>query len=427
MATTTTTNLDSAMKIIFDDALVNNVVRDTELVDAFQEGGGIKTDQTTGGRYIETAQMFSLPAGVGARSEGDYIPVPQGPVIENSRINLKKVMGAVEMTAETMKMVRTNEGAFVNWSKRALPALVERVTHELDRMLLGTSSGILARVNATTPATDLVVDTAMGVTLNTVAHPDPVLQFLPGAQLRASPNADGSTPRALVMIVEDLDYDNDTITVDQLATGLADDDYIFMGDANTLSAGKEPQGIHGLVDDGTLVATFQNIVRANYSAWRSLCYNAQDFGTNVEFTEDLIQFVDDKVWIEGGGKPNLIIAPRFGCRQFWQDLKADRAINDPRNYTGGKGYLYMVLGDRLVQIRSCRKMPRNVAFGITTSTMKKFMLHNWEWDDTTGSIWKQVVDGTGRKDAFWAYGSLYCEFGCSDPQKNFRIQNLYVS
>lgn len=123
----------------------------------------------------------------------------------------------------------------------------------------------------------------------------------------------------------------------------------------------------------------------------------------------------------------MIIAPRFGCRQFWKDLKADRAINDPRNYTGGKGHLYMVLGDRLVKIRSARKMPRNVAFGLQLNTFKKFMLHNWEWDDTTGSIWKQVVDGTGRKDAFWAYGSLYCEFGNSDPQKSWRIQNLYVA
>jgi hypothetical protein len=427
MASTTTTNLDSAMKIIFDDALVNNVVRDTELVDEFEDGGGIKTDTTTGGRYIETAQMFALPAGVGARSEGDYIPVPRGPTIANSRITLKKVMGAVEMTAETMKMVRTNEGAFVNWAKRALPALVERVTHELDRMLLNTSSGILARVNASTPALDLVVDTAMGITLNSVVSPDAALQFLINAGLRASPNADGSTPRTGQMVVEDVDYDNSTITVDALATSLADDDYLFMGDANTLSAAKEPMGIFGMVDDGTLVATFQNILRSTYRAWRALCYNAQDYGTNVEFTEELIQFVDDKVWIEGGGKPDMIIAPRFGCRQFWKDLKADRAINDPRNYTGGKGHLYMVLGDRLVKIRSARKLPRNVAFGLTLKTFKKFMLHKWEWDDTTGSIWKQVVDGTGRKDAFWAYGSLYCEFGNSDPQKNWRIQNLYVS
>ena len=46
---------------------------------------------------------------------------------------------------------------------------------------------------------------------------------------------------------------------------------------------------------------------------------------------------------------------------------------------------------------------------ITKSTFKKWMLHKFEWDDSTGAIWRQVTDGTGRKDAFWAYGSLYCE------------------
>jgi len=50
-------------------------VSDSELLSYFEEDGNVKQDETTGGRYIETAQYFQLPAGVGARAEGEYIPV----------------------------------------------------------------------------------------------------------------------------------------------------------------------------------------------------------------------------------------------------------------------------------------------------------------------------------------------------------------
>src|SRR5690606_12922443 len=108
--TTTTADLNAAMKIIFEDSIINNVVADSELLDLFESAGGIKTEETTGGRYIETAQLFALPAGVGSRGENGYIPVPRGPVIQNSKIYLKKVIGSVEMTGDVLKRVRSDIG-----------------------------------------------------------------------------------------------------------------------------------------------------------------------------------------------------------------------------------------------------------------------------------------------------------------------------
>jgi hypothetical protein len=84
----------------------------------------------------------------------------------------------------------------------------------------------------------------------------------------------------------------------------------------------------------------------------------------------------------------------------------------------------MLLGDRQVQVKVARKMPSTTLFGLTKSTFKKFVLHTFEWDRMTGSIWKQVTDSTGRKDAYYANGSGYMEFGGSDPRKNWRIKNI---
>jgi len=424
-ATTSTTDMDAAMKIIFEDTLVNNDVTDSELLNEFEEGGGIKTDTTTGGRYIETAQLFNLPAGVGFRLEGGYIPVPQGPLIANSRITLKKILASVEMNAEVLKRVRSDEGAYIDWGEKAFPTLLERLKNKIDSTMLGYGAGIIARVNDATPATNLEVDSAFGVASLSVVD-DVLLQFLEGETLKASPNANGTSPRALTMKVTDVDFTNGYLVVDQLATALADNDYLFGGDEAGNDAAAAFMGLLGHVDDGTILATYQNIVRATYAAWRSNVFDAQaaPFTTDQTLTEDVITYADDTAFTRGAAVIDLFITSRKGVRQLWKDLKGDRSLVDPRNYTGGKGKVFMLLGDRQVQVKVARKMPSSLAFGITKKTFKKFILHEFEWDTTTGAIWRQVTDSTGRKDAFYAYGSMYMELGGNDPRKNWRIKNI---
>lgn len=427
MATTqwTDTAMQAALKIIFDDAMVNSVVAESELLDLFQADGGIQTDQTTGGRYIEGSKLFNLPAGVGARSEGDYIPEASGPKIVNDRIYLKKILGTVELSGDTMKRVRTSEGAFVDWADQALPALVRRLNNELDRMLLGYGAGIKARVNAGVPATNLVVDSPMGIDSLGLDVRSSLLHFLAGETLIASPNADGTTPRSGVMTVEAIDWDNGYLVVDALAASLADNDYLFPGDAAGNSAAKEVMGLFGIVDDGSVLTTLQNISRTTYPEWRSLVVDAiVDIGAGTKLTEDTILYVDDRAYVQGAAVIDTLIASRKGLRDYWADLKADRTINDPRSYTGGKMGVSILLGDREVMLRAPRKMPDDTCFGVTRNRLRRWTLHNWEWQDQTGSIWKQVTDGTGRKDAHYAYGAMYAEVGTDDPQKHWRIENL---
>lgn len=420
-----TVDLNNAMKIIFEDSIVNNVVTDTELLDLFEEDNRIMREETTGGRYIETAQYFGLPAGVGARHENDYIPVPNGPSIENSRIYLKKIQGVVDMTGDVMKRVRSSEGAFLNWADRALPDLVTRLRHELDRMLLSYGAGIKARVNDGAPDATLGIDSAFGLAGLTNQH----LQFLEGESVVFSTNATGDPLRdtGTSAEVEDINDAGTEITLDALPAGVVDDDYIFPGDDSGFSgqgssgSDREPMGLLGMVDDGSVLATFQNIVRADWKLWRSIVEDAGAVGLN----EELITEVDDRVFVEGGGRGDVFVTSRTQIREYWKDLKQDRTLNDPRSYTGGKGdEVGIFLGDRTVRLRVARKMPPELAFLLQTDTFKRWQLGTFEWDDTTGAIWRQVTDATGRKDAFYAYGNMYLQMGCLHPRKNAKIENL---
>jgi hypothetical protein len=72
-------------------------------------------------------------------------------------------------------------------------------------------------------------------------------------------------------------------------------------------------------------------------------------------------------------------------------------------------------------------VPSSRCYGIDTSAMLRFRNGTGRWDDTDGSVFNRVVDGTGRKDAFFAVYVEEEEVGCGDPAKNFKITNLLAA
>lgn len=431
-----TSDINEALKILFNEPVANDVVSESELLSWFEEDNNVQTEQSTGGRYIETAQYFRLPAGVGFRAEGEYIPVPDGPVIKNSRVFLKKAQGVVEMTGDVMRRVKNDMGAYLNWADRALPDLVTRMNNELDRATLGFGAGIKARVQALPGGATIRVDRAFGVT----GAMDAWLAFLEGERIVFSANANGNPLRnagagqsAQILTVNPDVATPDVygeIVVDAIPAAVLANDYIFAGDAAGVStqdasgADREIMGLLGMVDDGTILATFQNLARATYKLWNSIVIDGSVNPYNGNLTEDLLVFADDESYVKGGGKVDGIVTSRSGLRAYWKSLKGDRQVNNPTPGQGGRGPMSVLLGDRNVPIKAVRKMPPQFTFGLERGTFKRWTLGGFEWDDNTGAIWNRVSDATGRKDAYYAVGNLYKQLGCLKPRANFRIQGL---
>jgi len=436
--TTLTTDLDEALKIIFSDPLINNIVEDTEFMDIFKVDMNVQADDTTGGRYIEMAHYFRLPAGVGARAENEYIPEPDDPRFENSRLYLRKLQGTVEMTGDTMRRVRSDEGAFLNYMERALPDLVTRLVNEIDRMYVSDGSGVKARISAISGAAGVytvTVNRTYGVDGFTGAY----LQFLEGERIVADPAPDGQTIRANGTIkgaqVTDLDEENSTIEVtgdNTLLAAWAVDDYLFSGDdagASTQTAAGQDREIAGClaaVDDGGIITNYNNIDRSasGNRLWKALVIDAGQAQWGGQMTEELATFADDEVTVKGAGKIDTMIMSRAAARGYWQSLKGDRTMVDPRSYTGGKGGLAVQLGDRTLDLKVSRKLAPEISFGLQSDTFRRLTLGQWEWDDRTGSIWNRVTDSVGRKDAFYAVGNMYEQLFCMAPRKNVRIEGL---
>ena len=444
--TTTTDAITEAMKIIFSDPLIVNIVEDSELLSIFQTDMNVSVDDTTGGRFIEMAHYFQLPAGVGARAENEYIPEADDPIFVNSRLFLRKIQGTVEMTGDTMRRVVGDEGAFINYMERALPDLVTRLVNEIDRMYIGFGAGIKARAELTPVKTSpTTLDIQTNRSLGVDGFTDSFLQFMEGERIVFDTAADGQTlitgggDRSLQ--VSDIDEDNNTIEftglealIDAIVAAGADI-YLFPGDeagASSQNAGGTDREIAGLMagaDDGGIIATYNNISRTgpNSRLWKSIIIDGSDAVWGGQLTEELLSFADDEVAVKGAGKVDTIIASRSAARGYWQSLKGDRVFNDPRSFAGGRNGLSIILGDREVSMKVARKLPPEVVFALQSDTWRRLTLGTWDWDDRTGSIWNRVIDSVGRKDAFFATGNMYEQLFCVAPRKNVRIDNLDAS
>ncbi|HJX76260.1 MAG TPA: hypothetical protein VJ247_07865 [Gaiella sp.] len=436
-ATTDTAALDNLMKILYSDPLIVDIVNDSELMDMFKTDFNVKTDETTGGKYIETAHYIRLAGAAGSRAENDYIPVPQSPKAFNGRIFLKKMMGVVEMTGDTMDRVVGDEGSFINFMERALPDTKERVVTEMDRQYIGFGAGIKARVKAGwvaggRVADALTVDSALGV----AGYEDAWLQFQEGETIVFSATAAGTALRnagtTQAALVENIVESTNAlaITADAgLLAAIADGDYIFAGDqsgASSQNAGvdRELAGLLAAVDDGGILPVYNNVTRAGNRSFNSRVFDASVAPYNGDLTEELLVIADAVTISSAGAKINAIVVSPHASIGYWQNVIGDRMIADARNFTGGKGKMAVQLGDRIVPFRSARKLPPQVAFGLTTDTFRRFTLKSWEWISRQGSIWNLVTDNIGRKDAYFAFGKMYEQLACLIPRRNFRIEGL---
>lgn len=424
---TSTTSFNDVLKTVYEPLMRDLSVIETELWDLFTEEENFQVIEGPDGKSINISHLFSWGGGVGTMGENDYIYASQDPNIKQSSINIAQWEATVEMSGRVMRRVKEGPAAFATWAERVLPARVQRLAFHKDRALMGTGTGIVFQVNQGTPAnTNMPINNAYGISgLEGAAN----LVYL-GDSLRYASDAAGSSLRSGAAVVTALSIKNGTISTDVLPTSTANADFIALGDANVNSFGKDNMGLLGIVDDGTVISTFQGLSRTTFPLMQGQILDATTANGSIyngQFGEELLDFADATQYEQGLGKADVVVTNRSGRRAFWKDLKNDRRINDPAgSYTGGRSDsgLKMILGDREVELKVARKCPLSRAFLLQKDTLKMYRVTPGRWDDTTGSIWTRSSDSTGRKDAFYAAYIEEFNVACDAPIKNMQVINL---
>lgn len=416
--------LNDALKYNYDKAFENNIEGESEVWAALEKTDGFEVQNTAGdGKGIQIEHNFSNGGGVYFSNESDYFGSSTNPTVVQSSTLIPTVHGTVQISGRVMRRMGSDKVAFANWAQRILPARAKRVAFHLDRAAVGTGTGIIGRIQDAVPdGTDIIGD-AFGITgLEGAGN-----LILRGDSLKYTANADGTTIRAGTAVVNNKPNGlTGAFSVVTMPTSTAQGDYVFLGDANVLSAGKEIMGLEGIIDNGTNLSTIQNLLRSTYLEMNAQIVDSSTAQFGSTLSEEVIDYADSTAFEQGdGGEPNLLLVNRSGNRSFWKTLKADRQITNPRgNYAGGRQKLEMLINDRMVQVKPCRKIPLSRAYGIDTRSIKRADIGPGGWVDTTGAVWRQVQDATGIKDAYVAFYIKETQIITYDPAMNYKITNL---
>jgi hypothetical protein len=421
--------LNDMLKNVYTKAFENNVEKDEEVADIISKAEGFEVVEGPDGKQINVGHIFSSGGGVGSMLEDDYLYTPTNPTTKQSVITIKQHTAIVQLSGRTLRRVKKGPAAFVSWASEALPRKAQRLAFHKDRQRLGTGTGIIARYNGTPDGTGDPIDNMFGISgLDDRA----AMLLLRDDNLRAGPNANGSSLRTGTALVGAISYATKAIdtTVAGSAgapTSAADNDYLFLGDANVNGSGsREMMGLEGIIDDGTNLSTFQTLTRSSYPELNSQIVDASAGGWDQTLSEEILDYADSLAFERGNmGRPKTILVNRSGQRSFWKNLKNDRVINDPAGvFKGGKARLKIMLGDRIVEVAAGRKVPASRCYGIDGEGIQRYKVGSGRWDDTDGSIWNRVIDSTGRKDAFFAVYIEEEEMGAGNPAGSFKITNL---
>jgi hypothetical protein len=240
----------------------------------------------------------------------------------------------VELSGRTLRRVKKGPAAFVTWATKALPMKAQRLAFHKDRQRLGTGTGIICRYNGTPTAPGDPLDNMFGISgLDDRA----AMLLLRDDNLRVGPNANGTSLRTGTALVGAVDYANKAIDttvagVRRAPTSAADNDYLFLGDANVNGSGsREMMGLEGIIDDGTNVATFQGLSRTTYPELNAQIVDSSA-GRGIRRCRRRSSTTRIRCAFERGnmGRPTAVLVNRSGQRSFWKNLKNDRVINDPR-------------------------------------------------------------------------------------------------
>lgn len=430
MATFDVAAANAMLKTVFQDPLFDGVVTHSRVIDLFEQNANVKEGPQ--GRYIEGAQMFGYNEGIGARDPANgFLPVPGNPTFVNFRVFLKTNYAVAQMNRHVMANAVKSKAAFADWAEVELTKTERGLRADLDRQAIGYGAGILCRIDDASPDITLDIDAPYGLASDTKG-------WLPGLRrgmkIVAGPNADGTglrsggQSRTILSVSKSGNSGGGTLTLDAdpLALGWAENDFLFRGDdlgnnAPVSGVEVEMMGLLGMVDDGTILDTLQNISRTSYDEWKAQVVDGSAAPYSTLASEALfMRMADDADELGNGTVTHFLMSKavfRNAFVQIQKQLGYGANTTGPNRGVGGTKGLTILLGDRSVELRSFAKMPLGRIFGLDRSVLWRYHLSGFEWDDTTGTIFKQVGIGQGIKDAWYAYGRTEMELGITEPEK----------
>lgn len=393
------TSVVNALKKVYGERLVSTQNLEAKTIDKFEKSG---KSYNPGGEGFFGAINDTSNESVGALTETEAFRTDQAPGYAQWKVQPKIMNGPFSFSGLVAKATDSDEEAFANIVVHLMDNTRSALRSDMNRQIFGKGDGLLAAVataGSATTDTTLVVDTA---------------QYLRKGQKvdiyeGASKVVDSATISSVNPITKVVTFSA------QLGAIVAEDAELVKENTrdSAPSDGKELMGLRGIVDDGTDVATFQNIASSN-SEWQSIVRAAG----GATLTADMLQRLEDDILIHSGQEADMLIM-HPNQRRAYLDL-----VLDKRRFMDGKmdaGHEKITFNGKTYWLdKDCQ---RDVIYNVKRSEILKFEVAGLELGSEKDSSDFQRVSGYDKYEAFWR---AYLNFGTGNRKCHGKISGLAV-
>lgn len=386
----TIANADNALKSIYLDVVSEQLNYNTNPFLA-------KIKQSTNdvwGKEVRKLAVVGINGGIGAGTEDGNLPSSVGNEYKQFVAPLKNLYGTIEISDKAVRASENNAGAFVNLLNAEMDGLVKASSFNLDRMLFGNGTGILAtivNIDRGCLYLDSTKNLAEGMVLDFFQPTGQIISSICGRKV-------SNVNRAEKYIEVTGDY-IDLTTLPQGSTITIQN-----------SKDKEITGINALFDDRAYLLYGLN---KEENPWMKP-YIKNYIG---EISEIAIQTAIDSIEENSGSSINFIVCS-WGVRRALQKVLAANNRNiDTMELAGG----YKAMSYNGIPIVVDRFCPEGTMYLLNTDDFTLHQLCDWQWlADDDGKVLKQVAG----KPVYTATLVKYAELICSRPNGQGMISGI---
>ena len=439
MANVNTTAFTNWMKTRYGNQIHDQENHDIKLLEFFTKHG---TDHNYNGHTWVEAVKLDYMAGTGARAAtAAVLPTPAVVTDLAATITPRNEYATVGFDGPTFaRMDGPNDGSFLT-AKATTMKWVERDFNKFrNQTLHGAGDGIRALINDSTPTgTTLVVDSPLGIAApndgwesNQAGKASRYLSAGRTIEFRDPGGAVQNTGDTNGTVISSIAHATQTLTVDDLPTNLSDDDEVFFdgefdGTNTGVTGSYTIMGLAGIVDDGTLVGTFQNISRSTYDKWdATVDSNSGDLRPyDLQLLDEMATSIDEASGIDMGGDDYVLLGHRTVTSQVARDsLAANRGGigNSKSGYSSGA---QVAVGSGYMRCEHDVDCLPNRLYVLNKKKLDRWVAEPLNWDSNSGNV-LQATGGADRtaEDTFRAYLRCQDNFGTMQPNAHGVITDI---
>lgn len=359
----------------------------------------------TGLGFFGSVLLAGNQEGLGAQNELEALRSSGQQRPEQYVIRPKILTDTIQFSGLSLEIAKGNEEAFANNLTFQTDEALRDAFKELNGQLFRDGSGLLTLVNGAVVASKTIV-------MDSVQY---LRQF---ERIDIFDAATDTIKEANGVQILDINPITNTITVDIPVT-VDDNAFVyrqFVHDQAPVD-GKELAGLRLAVDDGTVSASYEGILRTgvgSFPNWRGIIVNAGA----VNLTNDLLQRTIMRLKVAGAPEPDILVAHPQQTRKYLDIVTPLKRFD--KTQTLDSGYTSLEWNGRAwMEDTDC---PYDVVYFMNKSYFRKYEVHSLKLDDQSG----QTLKWNPGFDSFIAYLKYYGNLGSQRPNALARLENLVV-